>query len=257
MNPYQMAMQIRHLLRAATWPGGETVFSEQSVRIFAGTPNEEQIPPNFPWCLISIDGGEPDEDHPDIILQRFSLTTAALVQGDRMGEHALVGGGSSDMGKSANRGLLEVATAVRATVEALTGADGARVTLSSISTGTPAPFRGKHVVMDSLDLQAVCTSALDYAAPQQLQHAGGAWTWAGGHCSSRWDFVQYRLVRKTGTSASTDPDDGTTVYAGTTAAFTGAAASGSTYTVFADYASRGAVVDGSSSPEVGSYRVVT
>jgi len=78
VNPIQMAMQLRFLLRAVTWPdGGSVVFGDRGVFVFAGTPTGEQIPSVAPFCLVGIDTGTPDENDPGLILQRFSVITAA------------------------------------------------------------------------------------------------------------------------------------------------------------------------------------
>jgi len=263
MNPIQMALQIKHELQTATWSGGDLVFGARgSVAVFAGAPTEEQIPPGFPWALVGLDSGDIDEDDPSHIMQRFSITIAAEVAGDRMGEYALIGGAAASLTKSAGRGVGEIAERVRSAVQSLTGADGASVQLSAINTGTPAILgRGRHVAMDELTLSAVCTSALYYAPPQRLRSesvdGGDTWLWAGAHCSSRFDFLQYRLVEKAGSSPSTSPSDGTVLYTGTAAQFVAAATSGKTYTVFADYNGRGgATVEASSAVVIGSYKVV-
>ena len=260
MNPWQLAQQLKAELQAVTWPTGsaEVVFGTYGVHVFAGSPTEDQIPPDFPWVLVGIDNAEADEDHPEFLTQGYTLLSAADVAGDPLGEHGIIGGSVADLGASVGRGVSEVAERVRAAVENLTGADGAKILVSAVSTGSPTPFgRGKHLVLDEHTLTALCTSTLHYAAPQLLQLSGSLWTWNGPHCSDRFDFLQYRLVEKTGSTASSTPSDGTVVYTGTTANVTFATTSGRTYTVFADYNARGAAtVEGSSDSEVGSFRVV-
>ncbi len=266
MNPWQMAQQIKHKLKAVVWPLApsgttEVVFGDQGVTVFAGTPTEEQIPPGFPWCLVGIGTGTADEDSPDLLEQQFALITGVDVAGDPMGEHSIIGGAVADLGKSVGRGIAEVAARVRAAVENLTGADGARIMLSTTSIDTPSALgRGRHLTIDEHTMTAICTSDLQYSAPQVVRHDLGeaeVWNWEGAHCSNRFDFVQYRLVRKAGITASTDPTDGTVIYTGTAATTTQTATSGFTYTVFADYSSRKqtSVIEGSSSAEVGSYLV--
>ena len=260
MNPAQMAQQIKHKLTTVAWPGGSTdvVFGLKAVHVFAGSPTEAQIPPGFPWCLVSIESGEADEDHPEFITQNYRLISAVNVAGDPLGAHAIVGGAVSELGKSAGRGIAEIAERVRAAVGNLLGSDGAKIMLSLSSTGTPETLGdGRHLTMDSLTLTALCTSGLHYAAPQIIAHDGTDWTWTGSHCSDRFDFKQYRLVRKSGSSASTSPSDGTVVYTGTPATFTGVKTTANTYTVFADYSARKQtdVIEGSSDPEIGSYLV--
>ena len=260
-----MAMQIRHVLRTVAWPGGaaDVVFGTRGVFVFAGFPTEEQIPAGFPWALVSIDGGTPDEDHPEFLEQNYTIIVGAEVAGDPLGEFSIVGSSVADLGKSVGRGVSEIAERVRSAVENLTGADGAKVLLSSTSTGTPAAFgRGRHLTLHELSLTALCTSRLHYAAPQVARMPGaGTNTWEGTHVTDRFDFLQFNVIELTGTTPSADPTDGTSVL--TTTALSDAGdpftpVIGRTYTVFAQYNARdGSTVDGSSDPEVGSYVVVT
>ena len=267
MNPWQLAQQIKAELQTVTWPAvtlgdDEKVVFGKSVAIFAGFPTEDQIPKGWPWVLISIDTATNDDDTPELIEQSFGLMTAAKASGDTLGEFAIIGSNAADLGSSAGRGVAEVMERIRAAVGDLTAVDGASVVVSSASTAGILQFgRGKHMAIQEVTLTGLCTSALYYAAPQNLQYDVN-WTWSGAHCSDRFDFVKYRIVEKLGTTPSTDPTDGTTVYTGTSTSATGSWQVGYTYTVFADYSSRrrtssGAiVVEGSSGPEVGAYRVV-
>ena len=246
-----------------TWPGGsaEVVFGDQygSVTVLADEPAGSQIPSTFPWALVLFAGGEPDEDAPEFITQTYTILSAADVAGDPLGEYGVIGGSVADLGKSAGRGVGEIAERVRAAVQDLTGADGAKIMVSLTGAGTMSPIGdGRHLVSDEHTLTALCTSALHYAAPQLLQRSGDLWTWLGPHCSDRFDFLQYRLVVKAGTTPSATPADGTVVYTGTSKTTLYTPSSNYVYTLFADYNARGgSSVEGSSGPEVGSYVVVT
>lgn len=256
MNPWQMARQIKDKLTTVAWPTGsaKVVFGTKRVLVFAGSPSEDQIPPGFPFCLVGIGAGTHDEDHPELIDQRFSLMAAVNVTGDQMGEHALTGAATSDLGESVGRGLMEVAERVRSAVQDLTGTDGAKILLSASSIGPPATLgRGRHLAFDELTLSALCTSAIHYAAPQVLGRSGTTWTWEGAHCSDRFDFKDYVLRRATGSTPSS-PTAGTAVYTGTAATTTHTAVSGDTYVIFARYSARkGSAAEGnSSSTEVGA-----
>lgn len=267
MNPYQFALQIRHKLRAVVWPTGATdvVFGSQkasSVHVFAGRPTEEQVPAGYPWCLVGIDAGTPDEDHPEFIEQGFTILSAVEVAGDPLGEFALIGGSVANLGKSVGRGILEVATLVRQAVENLTGIDGAKIMLSSTSTGAPATLGNNlHLALDELGLIALCTSALHYAEPQVLARSGTSWTWEGSHISDRFDFRRYTLGYKSGTTpAATISALDTTVYQDTTASTTHTVVTGQVYSVFAEYNSRagtaGTSTDGESAGDyVGAFLV--
>lgn len=261
MNTGQMAQQLKHLLEQVRWGAAEAdlVFgSRGSVAVFAGVP--EHLPAGAPWCLVGIESAEVDEDEPGLLTQQFGLLVGAEVAGDRMGENALIGGAAASLGRSANRGVAEVAERARFAVQKLTGADGAKIQVSSVTAG-PAGIgdRGRHVATMQIGLEAVCTSAPHYLAPQHMRYESGKWRWYGLHCEARFDWVRYRVVRKSGQDPSADPSDGTVVYTGTAAEWTGSRVNGQTYTVFADYNSRGSggggvIVEGSSWPDVGSYR---
>lgn len=261
MNPWQMAQQLKQELETVVWPSGsgDVVFGSRGVTVFAGVPTEQQIPPGFPWALVSIDDATADETHPDLLEQTYTILTGVSVAGDPLGEHALIGGAVADLGKSAGRGVAEVSARARAAVESLTGSDGAHVTVSATNLGSPTTLgRGKHLALADFTVTAVCTSDLFYAAPQRLKHDGIRWSWVGTHCDTRFDFLQYVLVKKSGATASTSPSDGTTLFSGDATEYLANADSATTYTVFAEYAARGgSTADGNSEPEVGSYRVVT
>ena len=229
--------------------------------VFAGTPTEEQIPPGFPWCLVGIGTGTPDESHPELIEQQFNVITGVDVAGDPLGEFSIIGGSVAEFGKSVGRGIGEITERVRFAVQNLTGADGAKIMVSATAIDTPTPLgRGRHLVIDEHTLTAICTSQLHYASPQHFAHNGTGFTWEGTHVSDRYDFYQYEIMEKTGeTTPSTGPSDGVSIYTGTAATFTPFAVSNTpySYTVFAEYSSRAGTAataqEGNSDAEVGSY----
>lgn len=258
MNPWQMAQQMKHLLQQVRWRSGsqDLVFGRRgSVAVYAGYPTQEQIPTGFPWVLVGIDSATFDAEDPGLLVQRFTLLVAAEVMGDRLGESGLIGGAIRDYGRSANRGVGEVAERARAAVAGITGADGAQILVSGASSGSPQVLDpGRHVVFHEVNLEAVCTSEPYYAAPQCLRWAGGQWLWDGGHCEARFDFRNYRLLRKQGEEPSGDVSDGILVYEGTDPFATAPQQSGWIYTAIAQYSSRqGAGIEGASGPEVGAY----
>lgn len=261
MNPYQMALQIKHRLQTITWGVGsdDVVFGDQGVAVFSGAPTEDQIPAGFPWCLVGIDGGEPDDEDDQILMQRFSLLWASNVGGDPLGEHSLIGGAVADLGKSAGRGVAELADRVRAAVGHLVAIDGAQVTVGSSTTGTPAPFgRGRHLALDEMTLEAICTDGLYYAPPQVVAEDGAGLSWSGAQCQNRFDFMRYKVVSVLGSTPPANANSGTEEGLTSSAAWSGPTTSGRTYAVFAQYNSRGsaASVEGSSDLVVGSYVVL-
>lgn len=254
MNSTQMAQQLKFLLQNVTWLDGRVVFGEPNVIVVAGVPPEEsQLPESYPHCLVNLSTGVPDPFDPDFIMQDFSLVTAVEVAGDPMGEHAIIGGSKAPLTGSANRGVLEVEALVRSATERLTGANGAAVQVSaSRISGTARVARGYHIARSEIGLTALCTSAPYFEAPQVIQELNGVWTWDGGPCSSRFDFVDFALTYKIG-SAPQNPNDGTIAYAGRQPTVNHARVSGATYTIFARYNSRDRTT-----PELGAHsRAIT
>jgi hypothetical protein len=259
LNPWQFAQQLAHELAAVSWQAedGEPVFGPRGVYVYAGELSAEEMPLGFPFALVRIGDASADTDDPDLLEQSFAIVTVAQVAGDRLGSAAVRGGGTNDLGKSANRGAAELLERVQSAVGDLTGADGCKVLLSTSSaSATQVQAPGRHIAFQQLDLTATCTASLQYASPQWLRFVAedNVWRWEGRHCSSRYDFVQFRLVRKAGTSPSTDPSDGTLLYTGTAPEYVGPSISNYTYTVFADYSARGAGIEGTSTPERGAWR---
>ena len=264
MNPWQMAQQIKHLLQAVTWQQGASavVFGQRGVVVYAGSPpSDNAVPPGFPCALVTIGAGTPDRDHPDILSQRFGLAVIAEVAGDPFGEFAVLGGARTDLGVSAGAGVAEVSERARAAVQALTGADGAHIIVSSVGTSAPRTFGqdGRHVAIEEFELEAWCTAQPEYSAPQEVVVSGSTWTWEGAHCSDRFDFLQYRLGFVTGSTPASSPADcDGFVYTGTAATATHAPVSGRAYSVFADYDPRstGSIANSSDGSVVGAFRVV-
>jgi len=169
MNPLQIAQQIKHVLATLTWPGGsqDLVFGARGVFVFAGTPTEEQIPAGFPWAMVGLDTGTPDEDQPELIRQGLTILMAAEVAGDPLGEFSMIGGAAADLGKSVGRGILEVMSVARPAIQDLVTSDGAQIMVSSASFGTPATLGGgRHIAVSELNIEALCVSSLHYASPQ-------------------------------------------------------------------------------------------
>jgi hypothetical protein len=256
---------MRALLEAVTWPAGsqEVVFgSNGRVKIYAGSPTEEQIPQSFPSALIGINTGPSDDDQHDLLDQQFTITTAVLVAGDPMGEFAVAGGGTADIGSSAGKGVLEVAERVRFALKDVVSVVGTKISLKLSSTETPVNLVEKHLVTNDTVVRMWCTSDLYYAPPQEIAYAGGTWTWTGeNHCRGRHDFVSYALAYLVGATPSSDWSDYTQVGVSVgTETIDHAQIAGRVYCVFAEYNRHGksgetAIAGRSRGDRVGAYIV--
>jgi len=258
-----MAQQLKYMLQTVEWPDGdaEVVFGSRGVTIFAGRPTLEQIPPGFPFAMVSIGTGLIDQDHPDLLQQNFEILYAVNVGGDPLGEFAMIGSSTANIGHSAGRGLLEIQERVRSAIENLVDASGVKIVVQQTSIEAPTQMApGQHIAIGADTVSAICTRAPYYAAPQNLQVSSDTWTWDGDHCSSRFDFIQYRLAYASGatpptlTPATPAPEEATVAYTGTTATTTQTAGTGRAWVIVADYGSRSSgTVEGTSSTIVGSW----
>lgn len=262
MNAWQVALQLKYLLQNVQWAGGSgtLVFGDRGVAVFSGIPDENHVPVQSHWCLVSVDSGTADESDPDVWEQNYTLIIGAQVVGDRLGEQALTGGPSATLVHSKGRGVLELTDRVLSAVGDLSALNGIQIHTSAASLTSPIYLQdNRHLALQTIGLDAICTSQRYYSPPQQIAYDANdqQFTWTGTQCSSRWDFLQYRLVKKSGSSASLYPQDGTTLYRGMNAYYDVAAVGGNTYTVFAEYDSRGRnTPEDASEPETGAYLVV-
>ena len=254
-----MAQQLKHELAQVAWTEGsrDVVFGSRGVFVYAGAPpTDEEHPPGFPFALVTIGGGSPDDDDPDLIEQTFSIVSAVEVAGDPLGENAVIGGSRADYGKSAGAGVAEVSERVRATVQSLTAYDGAAVVVSGSGIGAPSVMgRGRQLALDEFTVSAVCTSAPRYAAPQELTLTGEVWSWSGAWVTPRFDFVQYTLgYTNNAEPVATVTELDAIVYTGANTEVAAAGTSGRVYQIFASYNGHGgASPTGYSTSELGSY----
>lgn len=268
MNPLQLAQQLKHELALVTWPeaGGAVVFGERQVFVTSGYPDERHIPQGTPWAMVTLDTSDFDDEDPGSLEQSLTVLYAASVKGGTVGEFAVTGGPQTVLGKSANRGIGELAHRVRAAVGNLKAINGSKIIVSADASGAPQNVgRAKDLVLGELNLLALCTSVPHYSEPQEFAFNGGTWSWAGGsaavrgHCSGRFDFVQYRIGYVTGTTPVQSPDDcEAIVYTGPDPTSVAPQLSGKAYSVFADYNARqsAGVIEGSSDGRrVGAYLV--
>lgn len=264
MNPEQAARQIKDLLETVTWPGGSqnVVFGGNGrVKIYAGSPTEDQVPVAYPAALVGIGPGTPDQDIPSLINQQFTVTAAVLVAGDPMGENAVIGGPSSDYGKSAGKGVTEVAERVRFAIQDIVGVDGVKIKMTLSTTDTPINLTGKHLVTADLVVTMWCTSQLYMAPVQEIALSETVWTWEGTQCRNRFDFVGFQLGTLTGSTPSADVSDYTLVGSVVTVdTLTQASVAGAVNCIFAHYSRHGTTsevkANSSRGDRVGSFLVL-
>ena len=141
MSPRQVLLQLRYLARLATWPGGtQGLVVGADAFATAGPIPETRVSGRVPLAAFNLGNATPDEERPDLIDQEVLATVIVGVQGDPIGETALVGGSrTGGVGSSNGRGLTEVAVPFLAALGSLTGADGTPIVVSY--AGSPEPVR--------------------------------------------------------------------------------------------------------------------
>jgi hypothetical protein len=215
VNPWQLARQIRYLLRAATWPDGAAEKVLGSAHVSAGMTEDALHYLRAPFALIAPAAATPDEYDPKLLQQTFDLHLVAAVAGDPFGEQALIGGPrSAGQGSSLGRGLSEVEEEVLDAVAALTGADACPIVVAYVSALAAADIEGAVYASRSYVLRAVCTVARQYTEPVRLAatDAGGgsaSLTWAVP--PDRFDRYNVVLRRASGATAPSSVTAGTGV----------------------------------------------
>ena len=254
-----MAQQLRKELQTVTWEEGSAavVFGSRNVFVYAGAPSANRHPPGFPFALITIGDSTPDATDPALITTTFEIAAVVNVAGDPYGESAVIGGARPTAGTSAGAGATEVGERVRSAIQKLTAFDGAPLVVSGTGIGAPAVLEdAPHVVVHTFRVDVLCTSQPLYTSPQEFKVVGDIGSWRGEHCSNRFDFLQYRVGFKTGSTPPTSPADCDSIVATTTNIETAVSTSpGRVYAVFADYkrTPSSTTVHRSSEAIVGSY----
>lgn len=248
MDARQYALELRSIMRAATWPSGaaEKILGNR-VYVVAEGIEEEEIPAP-PFALLSIGNYTADEKDPGLVTQEFDLSVVVQVFGDRLGESAVLGGPRTGdvMGSSLGRGVLDVSRGLLQSVRDLTGADGLPV---QGSLGSGAQIRrigesslvGQHHV-----IRAVCTVDPEYmpvpwfTATKSGSNVDLAWALPAVTGAFRRVVIRYA----TGSTAPASASAGTAVYTGTGTSKTHTPTSfPASYSIFAAYTDTGAEED--------------
>lgn len=137
LNARQFAQRVQVLLQGATWPTGSMDEVFGAVSISVGATDKALAELRTPIVLITPEDATADDEHPDLITQSFALTLIVMVEGDELGEQALVGGPRPELGSSSGRGLLEVEEELLRTVEFLDRTDAVRIRMRTRSAPIP------------------------------------------------------------------------------------------------------------------------
>ena len=242
MNDWQQIRQLRYLIEKAVWPGanGKPVVSRclMTAGWDAGDEAVEEILAELdpPYAVLNVGASTSDPQEPRLSVQTYEMTLVVAVEGDKLGQFALVGGGRQQGQEGSDgRGLLEVQEPVLEACSRLTGADGMNV----ICAGESAVLAGwvqnlGHVNQRGFRLQAVKSQRRYYHPPQNLRKVGDDVVWTLP--PDRWDRLRVILVRKSGAAPPTDVNDGTrmTLSGDLAESFTDTS-TGVAYSIFAAY----------------------
>lgn len=216
MNPWQVAYQLRHLLRLAAWADGsaELVFG---TRVYvAAAPAGELLAANrAPFAVVIPGSADADVHEPRLWRARFEVLVVTAVTGDTFGEAVLLGGPrSGGQGSSRGRGLLELEEVTLGAVERLDGESGIRMRVVAQSAVAPAPIPGTVAAQRSYTVEAWCSRSRSYEAPRLLAataSGGGAVALTWSLPAARYDRRRVVLRRASGSTAPSSATAGTGV----------------------------------------------
>lgn len=213
MNAWQIARQLKAVLKARTWEGtGQVVFG--AVHITNGYQEAAASNFRFPIALIGVGAGATDDQVSGVEKRTFKVLIATYIQGDMIGENSIVGANRQGTNRSEGRGILEVEEEVRAACRQMQDALGIRILLRSTATDIPAADeKAGMTTWMGLDFEADCTDTRMYHPPQDLRATGGvgqvSLEWALP--PSRYDLYRVRLRRAAGATPPATIADGSEV----------------------------------------------
>jgi hypothetical protein len=178
MSPWQLARQVRYLLRQRKWYGvdsNEKVFRENSVRVTA-TDIEDFLAqnPGSPCCKINLGRRSSDPQAKGYVAIELLVTLAVQVMGDELSENAELGANrSAGQGSSNGRGLSEIESELMATLEDVTAMQGIQVQgYSSAAVETSVVDAALNFVYCEYTFLFRCTSQLTWLGPTSLVASG-------------------------------------------------------------------------------------
>lgn len=250
MNVWQVAKQLRYILRSADWPGnGDPVFG--AVHVTNGLAEEEYALLKMPGCLISIGDSVSDAEDPDYVIQNFMVSWMCQVAGDVRGESPLLGASRpSGNTSSRGRGVLEIEEEVSRALRQMQDSVGVRLLGRRRSTPEVGLFSDfGYVALRSMMVEVKCTDARYYHPPRDVVATAG-----GGNVTVTWtdppdryDRRRLRLRRSNSATPPSDESSGTDlgfVALGVNTYLDVAPGAGTwSYAVFASYTDTGAAED--------------
>ena len=215
MNAWQVAKQLRYLLRNATWPDSpnDKVFGQ--VIIGEGVSEKAISQIRFPFALIVPMDATADDEEPRLERQNYEVQLVARVANDPLGESTLIGGARSSAGSSGGRGVMELEEILLDTIVTLDRSNGVRIRADYKTAAESRFVEGMgYVGTRGYMFSALVTSARSYETPSSLTAANLgsgdvalSWTLP----PARYDEVGLVLRRASGATPPATPSDGTGV----------------------------------------------
>ncbi len=209
MNDWQVARQLKYLLKAQAWPGGTNkVFSDAIVS--AGVDDEAYGNLPAPYAVVQPLDSRADPTNPLLWESgAFDVIVGVRVAGDMFGEYALIGN-RLDVLTSDGRGLLEVQEELYKAIARLTGADGVSFALaykSAVAAAKPIED-ASYIAERTYRFEGTMSAKRSYHAPIDLAKSGTTLSWIMP--PDRFDFWKVRLFVKSGSTAPTYEEAGAT-----------------------------------------------
>ena len=218
MNSWQIAKQLRFLLRAATWDDSPNNKAFGQVLVSNGPDDRAVGQLRFPFALVIPGDITADDETPTLERARFEVRLVARVANDPWGESVLIGGPRSSQGSSQGRGIMELEEVLLETVASLNRTDGIRIRVDYKSaTQAQVSTDLGYVGMRSYTLEALLTVARSYEAPSRFSASAVgsgvvnlSWTLP----PDRYDTLGLVLRRASGSTAPATPTAGSGVTVG-------------------------------------------
>jgi hypothetical protein len=256
VNIWQVAKQVRYLLRARRWEGNgayEQVFNEESVIVSSNPPMDALKIVTPPMAIIRIMGGSLDPQYrqnPRMVQRSIGITLATWGPHDPHNTAPIIGGARRNTAtfgqeSSEGRGLTEIEEEVYEVLALAGQTQGVKIQIAGATEQiTEAHPQVGWISSEELEFDVWCNSARRYHPVEEFRasEAGGTVTLNWSLPPDRFDLFRIVIVRKAGSSPSSDVTDGTTIltstipYSGLATSTTNAPGAGTwTYTAFVAY----------------------
>lgn len=216
MTEDQLLERAQGMLQARRWNGSgsaEPVFSAAAVLVTPILPRDELSEFHLPLCWLAPGDADPDDEHDDLFLFRFTANVVQSVAGDRYGQRTYLGSNAPSVDGSDGQGIAAVCRQVHQTLRGLTAGKGMRIASRGASMPLPQlDTDSDYVILREMSYEAWIGVDVQHEQPRFATATGSApVTVAWDAPNDLTEFDTYVVRRASGVVPVALPTEGTSV----------------------------------------------